>query len=228
MAKDGYGSVREDSLFFALAEDLKTPLLRIAYQAELDSSADIQSTATDALKLLDSYLLSLTSQASFELEPVNPSAVLFDVAHDLSAHAKRFDCQLRLHNNVSRVSALLNRQALLAALTAIGTVFIEAQSIVGGKKGIELATYKTEQGIAIGVFHTQDSAGITAQLLTRAREHAGTAARPFAGLASGASAQLFIAERLLQGMQTTLRVARRGEHNGLAADLLLSSQLHLV
>lgn len=228
MAEVGYDALQEDSLFFALAEDLKTPLLRIAYQAELAAEVDIRMTAVDTLKLLDAYLLGAKTQAQFELEPVNPSAVLADVAHGLSEHAKRFDCELQLSVPSHHQTALLHRQALVSALTAIGTVFIESQAVMGGKKIIEMASYRTPKGIAVGIFQTQGASTINAQLLSRARSHVGTASRPFAGLASGAAAQLFIAEQLLGGMRSTLRAARRGARTGLAADLLASSQLRLV
>lgn len=219
---------REDALFFTLAEDLKTPLLRIAYQAELALSHEIQQTASDALRLLDAYLLGAKSQTVFELEPVSPAAVLLDVAHELTPQARRFDCELRISPHLSHATVLMHRQALLSALTAIGSVFIDAQGILGGNKSIELAAYKSRNGIAIGIFQSQAAQTINAQLLSKARSHVGNAARPFAGLASGAAAQLFVAEQLLQGMSATLRTARRGELSGLATDLLQSSQLQLV
>ncbi len=228
MAQDERATLDESSLFFSLAEDLKTPLLRIAYQAELAAQNDIQTYATDALKLLDAYLLSTKTQAQFELEPVNPSAILVDVAHQLSPRAKRFDCELQLDSVMHHHTALLHRQALVAALTAVGTVFIEAQGILGGKRIIEMSAYKTKTGIAVGLFQSGSLASINAQLLSRAKSHLGSASRPFAGLASGAAAQLFVAERLLEGMQSSLRAARRGTRAGLAADLQSSSQLLLV
>ncbi len=228
MAVNGHDALQEDSLFSALAEDLKTPFLRIAYQAEVSAAADIKMTAVAALRLIDAYLLSTKSQAQFELEPVNPDAVLVDVAHELSAHARRFDCELQLSLPTQHGAALLHRQALTSALTAIGMVFIEAQGIMGGTRIIKMAAYRTPKGISVGLFQTEGLSTINAQLLSRARTHVGSAARPFAGLASGAAAQLFVAERLLTGMQSSLRSAKRGGLVGLAADLLPSSQLHLI
>ena len=221
-------AIDKDSLFFALAEDLKTPLLRIAYQAELAAESAIRVTAVDTLKLLDAYLLGAKSQAQFELEPVNPSAVLADVAHGLAEHAKRFDCELQLSVPSHHLTALLHRQALISALTAIGSVFIESQAVMGGKRIIEMASYRTSRGVAVGIFQTAGATTINAQLFSRARSHVGTASRPFAGFASGAAAQLFVAEQLLVGMRSSLRATHRGARSGLAADLLASSQLRLV
>ncbi len=234
MAGFGHGTIHEDALFFTLAEDLKTPLLRIAYKAELiatehNGNEDIRTTAIDAIKLIDAYLLGAKSQAQFELEPVSPSAVLFDVAHELSDYAQTNDCELIIRADARHGSALLHRKALMAALSAIGMVFIEAQSILGGKdKSVEMAAYHTARGLAVGVFQPHGSRIIDTQLLSRAHSHAGKASRPFAGLASGASARLFVAEQLMGGMQSQLRTARRGGLAGLAADLLPSSQLKLV
>ena len=229
MAGNGQASLDQNSLFFTLAEDLKTPLLRIAYTAELAASDTIHTTAVEALKLIDAYLLGVRSQTQFELEPVNPSAVLYDVAHELSALARRSDCELSVHAPAHLGSALVHRAALLASLRAIGTVFIEAQSILGDSaKRVELAVYKTSKGLSVGVFQPHTDAFIDAQLFSRAHAHVGTASRPFAGLASGASAQLFVAEQLLAGMQARLRSAHRGSLAGLAADLARSNQLSLV
>ena len=227
----------DDSLFFALAEDLKTPLVRIAYKAELADQTnpaitDIHRMSREALTLLDAYLLGAKAQngqAKMILEPVNPSAVLVDTLHDLSGYAKRYGCELRLSTPARSGSAMLNRAALQAALAAIGRVFIEAQDVVGTThKFIEMANYSTAKGFAVGVFHSSDQKMLDTQLLSRARSNVGAAARPFVGLASGASAQLFIAEQIIGAMHSTLRSAHRNKLSGLALDLLSSTQLSLV
>lgn len=234
MARLGLGLMDEDSLFFTLAEDLKTPLLRIAYKAELaeplgTAASDIRHTAMQTLQLLDAYLLSASSQTEFALEPVNPSAVLVDAAHELSVLARKRDCSLEISAPHHGMLALVHRTALLNAVTALGTVFIEAQSTLAAQhKRVELATYRTASGIAIGVFQPGARELIDAELLSRARAHVGAAARPFAGFASGASAQLFVAEQLLLRMKANLRAARRGDLSGLAADLQVSEQIQLV
>ena len=74
-----------ERLLQALAEQLKSPLLQIAYHAEAaqpDAFTEIRTASDRALRLLDSYLLSINQQ-QLELEPVSVSSVLYDVAHAL-------------------------------------------------------------------------------------------------------------------------------------------------
>ena len=115
------------------------------------------------------------------------------------------------------------------AVTSIGKVFIEAQNTIGAATSdITIASYKTKNGMAVGVFLPGNALALQQQLLSRARTHVGKAARPYVGFASGASAQLVVAEQLLQAIQTRLRTARRGSSTGLAFDLTVTSQLTLV
>lgn len=224
------------ALFYALAEDLKTPLLRIAYTAELASqknqhASDIQHAAQTTLQLLDAYLLGVkgTSQTALELAPVNPSAIVSDVAYSLSDVAKKFSCELLLDVQHTSAYALTHRQALQAAMTAVGRVFIEAQhTITSKRKAITLAAYKTKSGIRIGVFSEGMEELINSELLAKARTYVGSAARPFAGLASGAATQLFIAEQLATALDTTMRSAKHGNISGLAFEVPQTAQLKLV
>ena len=223
-----------NALFLALAEDLKVPLLRIAYKAELSGikDDDIIRTSREALQLLDAYLLGSkinNGQIKLALEPVNPTAVLMDTLNDVSAYAKQFSCELRLHAPHHMGTALIHRSALQTALSAITKVFIEAQDVLGStQKIIELATYNSAKGLSVGVFHAFDEKALSTQLLSQARSHVGIAARPFAGLGSGASTYLFVAEQIVRAMQSDIRSAKRGELSGLAIDLLKTSQMQLV
>ncbi len=230
-------TLRNESLFIALAEDLKTPLTRIAYHAEVaalahQSAEDIQHAAKQALALLDAYVLGMkgVSQTTLQLEPVDPSAILYDAAYELREHAKKFSCQVLLDTKHSHTLVLSHKQALTTAVTSIGRVFIEAQDALGaGAKQITLASYKTGKGMAVGVFYGSDNMqGLHEQLFSKARSHVGKAARPFVGFASGASSHLFAAEQLLESVDSRLRTARRGAAHGLAFDLSMLRQLTLV
>ena len=187
--------------------------------------------AQETLALLDAYLLGMqgTAQLELELSPVNPSAVIADVAYGLKDVAKKFACELHIDMHHTANYALTNRHAIQVAMTAVGKVFIEAQDTITTKhKSVTLSTYKTKTGIAVGVFSEGMSELISSELLARARSYVGTAARPFAGLASGAATHLFIAEQLATALDTTMRAARRGHLSGLAFDLSETSQLSLV
>lgn len=224
-------------LFATLAEDLKAPLVRIAYQAEVAAlthghAKNIQHSARHAIQIIDAYLLGAqpsVTQTALLLEPVHPSSVLTDAASELKDFAKTFSCVVHIESSHVHSFALSHRMALVGALTSIGKVCIEAQSLQEDiERRITLATYKTKKGMAVGIFLHSSSDVLHQQLLMRARNQIGKAARPFVGLTSGASAQLFVAEQLLQSVQSSLRTARRGNMSGFAFDLVPTAQLTLV
>ena len=84
---DSTGFVDDSStrLMRALAEELKLPLMQISRSAELgqlDSGNNLQiieTTASNALRLLDGYILTtqlMGEQQQLEIEPVSVTAVL--------------------------------------------------------------------------------------------------------------------------------------------------------
>ena len=87
------GTVPDERLLRALAEQLKMPLLQIARTAEFaaetgdtKSLTNISYIAETALRLVDGFLLSADRQAQevFHLEPVSVSSILQDTAHKLA------------------------------------------------------------------------------------------------------------------------------------------------
>ncbi len=222
------------ALFASLAQDLKVPLLKIAYMAEMggDTSDAVGKISQEALQLLDAYLLGIQLQSGQDhllLEPVHPSAILSDTLYDVSHYAKKFSCQLRVSAPAHLRTALVHRPGLRTALSAVAKVFIEAQDVLGStERVVEVAAYNSSKGITVGVFHAFDQKTFSTQLLAQARSTCGQAARPYAGLSSGASSYLFAAEQILHAMQSDLRSAKRGTMTGLATDLRRSDQLCLL
>jgi hypothetical protein len=236
---DGYGR-----LFMAMAEELKLPLLHIARQAELQSMVaeqpaagwqsslqDIQASADMTLQLLDGYLLSLRlslqPEARLELEPVSVAAVLHDAAHELQRIADSYGVTLRLHVQGRYEPVLAHRQALQAALIALGYAVIEALPSSGvQKQHIQLATHRTKQGIVAGVYGELD--GLTPQLYRRAQELQGQVRQPLVGSLPGSGAGVFVADAILAAMASRLRVGRYMKLPGFAVTLAASEQLQLV
>ncbi len=228
-----------ERLLQALAEQIKQPLLQIARRAELaqmtkdplDHLGVIESTADSALRLLDSYLLSLRlhQQNSEEyLSPVSIAGVLNNAAHQLAAVAEQYDCRLELHMSGKYEPVLANKAALEAALTSLGLVFIEAQAAHTGKEQpvIKLAAHRGKQGIVAGMF--SDSEGLGTDMFRRAHQLYGYSRQPLPQLSAQAGAGVFIAESLFDAMSARLRVARHQKLMGLAATLPPSLQLSMV
>jgi len=230
----------DERLLQLLAEQIKLPLMQIARQAELASVSDqpikllgvIEDTADSSLKLLDSYLLSLRLagvKSSIQLEPVSVSAVLNETAQSLSNLAKQYDCKLELHLAGRYEPIMAHRAGLEAALTSLGYVFIEAQSVLPKHNDtpvIKLAAHRGKNGIVAGMFANLD--GLSSDVYKRAHHLFGQAHQPLSHLTAGSGAGVFVADSLLQSMSARLRVAHHQKLSGLAATFATSSQLNLI
>ncbi|HSX44577.1 MAG TPA: hypothetical protein VLF39_00480 [Candidatus Saccharimonadales bacterium] len=211
-------------LLLVLAEQLKMPLLQIARSAELEQFGEVATTADVALKLIDSYILSIMPhQTELALEPVSAAAVLQDVAHELSKFANQYDCKLKLDISGKYQPVMANRQNLMSAYTMLGYSFIEAQSVDDQTPTIVLAAHKSGQGLVAGVFSEQ--ADLSGDMYRRAKALYGTTRQPLTSLSSVAGAGVFIADSLMQAMATPLHPSHHHKLSGLAATLLPSQQL---
>ena len=228
----------QEALLLSVAEQLKQPLLYIARSSELalmedelDRSVlrDMESHAAMALKLLDSYILGVgvaSQQAALELESVSLSALLSDVAHELSPLAKQYDVELEVMLDGKYGPVMSHPQALRAALHSLGGVIVglptnQRQTIM------RLGAHKTDIGIVTGVYHSSmhrlpGVKGI-AEDPKRAERR-----QPFAEIGGGSAAGVFVAQQLFRCMQTSLDLRRHKGLQGFAATLQPSKQLALL
>ena len=235
-------SLDYQALLNGVAEELKLPLMYIARRTELaimtqdlsvESLRSIQTTATSALELVDSYLLGLQiaeNQQVLELEPVSTSSTLYDVAQSLKDIARRYDVSLRLDISGNHMPVMANKPALTSALLSLSTAYIEAQTPIvetGQKRIVTLATHRVREGVVAGIY--SDSEVISLKQLRRAFElHSNNARQPFNQLSSSSAAGLFIARKLLQAMSAELKTIRHHRQSGLAAILSPSRQLQFI
>ena len=138
--------VATERLLLAVAEQIKTPLLHIARQAELSRLQSglqstglslIEATAERTIKFIDSYVLStqlLSGQQRLELEPVSLSSALHDAAQTLDQLAKDYGCDIELRLSGKYAPVMAHRTGLTTALTNLGMVLIEAQSLQANEK----------------------------------------------------------------------------------------------
>jgi signal transduction histidine kinase len=230
-----FDNASQERLLRALAEQLKTPLIQIARTAELAAVSDdvtslrhIEYTADMALRLVDSYLLSVQLQAlpSLELEPVSVSAILQDTAHRLNRLAKQNDCELEVHLSGKYEPVMAHRQSLEAAYATLGYAFIESIPPSDTAHRLILGAHRSQRGVVAGVFG--DQPGLNADMFRRARALYGNARQALPSASPGSGAGVFVADSLLQNMSTNLRLARHHNMSGLAATFLSSRQLQLV
>lgn len=232
---DGTG----ERLLLALAEQIKTPFLQIARQAELarsvsgsiDLLSSIELTADSALKLIDNYLLSTKlarMHATLQLEPVSVAAIMNETAHQLEQMAKQYECELELHVSGRYEPVMAHKEGLRAALTSLGYVFIEAQSGQPHKHRpvIKLAAHRSKYGIVTGMFANME--GLGTDMYRRAHNLYGHTRQPLTQAIATAGAGVFVADSLLSSMATHLRIAHHQKLTGLAATFVPSQQLSLV
>lgn len=226
-------------LLMSIAEQLKMPLMYIARQAELHQNsevvssqtfADMQSNADMALRLVDSYILGLElseKQLHLELEPVALSAVLYDVAHDLTpiAHQRNTDIELVLAGKYGQVMA--HSQGLAAALYSLGSVLSEVCAIDSSRGVLRIAAHRSTRGIVAGMYIDGAPSLQTTIHGARKLRHKFTR-QPLAKLTASTGAGVFIADTILSCMDVRLRAGRFHGKHGLAATLQPSRQLQLV
>lgn len=214
----------------SLTFELKQPLILIARQAELGDPkgfADIQSTAEQALRLIDSYLLSAQAehgQIALDLSPESTGSVLYDVCQMLrsqsSAGAGLFTIDNRAHEPV-----MTHRSALTSILNVFGVTLI-GLSPGSAPPDLTLRSFKTKQGaVGVGIF---SKTSVSPKDLHKALELQGRAHMPLARLSSSAHISLAIADRLCRAIGGALTVKRMGALSGFATELPPSEQLALV
>lgn len=230
-------SAVSQELLLSLAEQLKVPLLQIAGQAELahltgnsDQLSEIQTTASSALKLIDHYTVGvqLAQQSAYELalEPVSVPAVLYDTNAELLPLAKAYGVKLDLDVTGKFTPVMAHRRALQSALVSLGYALIEALPANQSQLHLQLSVHHCRHGIVAGMYC--DTPAISAQTLRQGRELYGRARQPLTQLSPSSGAGIFVADAILQAMQSQLTVSRHRNLRGLAAILQPSPQLQLV
>ncbi len=229
-----------EQLFLSLAEGLKLPLQHIARQAELGQILGgsrqqnlelIQSSADATLQMLDSYLLSmrlsLAPSEQLEIEQVCVPAVLYEARQQLAAAARQYGVELELHVHGRYEPAMAHRQALTTALVSLGYSLIEAVPALGGEQlKLRLAVHRTKYGIVAGMYCEADE--LTPQVLRQAEELYGHVRQPLVNVSPGSGAGVFVANAIMQSMQTRLRIGRFQKQPGFAVTLPPSRQMQLV
>ncbi len=214
-------------LFWALAEQLKIPLMQIAQEASLGQIGTVADSANIVLELLESYQLGSTAsgQDSLDLRPTMVSVALEEAAHKLTSHARNYNCEIVVEVTGHNQPAMADSRYLRSAFVALGYGLIEAQS--GAKKPrLVLSTHRTHRGLAAGAFGRQD--GLSSTSFNKFKQLSGRAQQPWPQGLAYSGAGIFIADTLLQAMAMPLRLSHHGQLNGLASTLIPSRQLELV
>jgi len=239
--------ILSEQVLLSIAEQLKTPFLQISHRAELMALAErhhtdqsnpvladlheIQTTSDTAIRLLDNYLfgarLALEEQYQLQLEPVSVSSVLYDTGQQLDAMAKLYGVELELSLNGKFGPVMANRSGLQSALVSLGYTLIEAlPSLEARHSRLQLAAHRCRYGIVAGLY--SDAEQLTVEALRQGRKLQGHARQPLSMLSPGSGAGVFVADAILQAMDSELKVSRHHRLYGLGAVLRPNQQIQLV
>ena len=231
-------SVLSQELLLSLAEQLKVPFLQIARQAELatlnpapDSLGDISIAANGALRLIDNYILGvqLAQQPDyvFDTEPVSVSSVLYDATAELMPMAKAYGVTLDLNIGGKFTPVMAHRRGLKAALVSLGYALIESlPANDSAQMRLQFSAHRCRYGVVAGVYC--DAESLSTKTLQQGRKLHGKARQPLTQLSPSSGAGIFVADAILQAMQSQLTVSRHHKLHGLAAVLQPNPQLQLI
>lgn len=217
-----------------VTEDLKTPLIRILAQLELNkitgstNSTEIELITEATLKLVDSYSLSVklyNSQSSLLEEPVAIQSVIYDCQSSLRGFAKLQGVSTSL--NIHRGTGLVVADRLV--VKSIINCLAYSLLIVSGvepKQTLSYSLAKSRDKINVGVYSSFN--GFDQTSLTKLRNRYGRVKQALPELIQGATAGIVIADKLCDKLHTKLNVARCKNMTGLVFSLATSKQLSFV
>lgn len=228
--------VLSQQLLLAVAEELKTPLLQIARQAEqgiLGGQADmykIQTTADVALRLLDNYVLGVRlamEQGNLDVESVSVSSILYDTGQQLDVLAKNYGVNLELGVAGKLGPVLAHRAGLQAALTSLGAALIEALPAQENcQLKLYLATHRSRYGVVAGLY--TDAKQLSGEALARGRRLQKHSRQPMTNITHTSGAGIFVADTILKAMDLRLTASRHHRLYGLGTVLQPNPQMRLV
>lgn len=226
------------ALLAALSDDLALPLLQIKGTTELipkktatTHTEQILLSADNGLQLIEAYRLVLKAVDinSLQFEPVAVGAVLQDVAHQLSAYAKKYNTELEVNIQPRLTPVLAHKASLMAALQVLSSSMIRVQAAAAqqSRYTILLGAHRSAQNvISTGVFSSVT--GLSDRTLRSARGLVGRARKPIAEAPAGAASGILIADMLCSAMWQPLRAAAHGGLHGLATSVPISKQLQII
>lgn len=162
-------------------------------------------------------------QEQLDLEPVNISEIKDQIFHkiykDKSYENIRLNCGSKFIKPV-----LAHRLSLTKSLESM--IYSVIDVAPDNSQSIDIEISRSPDGVKIGVY--RDSFYIDANLLRRFRNNIQLSSRPSSALSPFTTANLFIADTLLDAMGFNLRTSISKKRRGLSTTLPLSSQLKLI
>jgi hypothetical protein len=218
----------------SVAEDLKTPLFRILTQLESNrltgkfDTSGAEVVADAALRLIDSYILSIQSyndQQYLPLEPVAAQAIIYDCDMHLKKIAQLHGVTTNLNFQRGIGLVMANSRAFTAIITSLAYGFLyNAEST--SQQSMEFTLNKSTSGIRVGLF--SNDFDFSSSSLQKLRKLSGRTRQLSPDFAHGSSSGFLIADKLCSKMNVELKATSFNKKYGLSFNLVPSKQLTLI
>jgi hypothetical protein len=211
----------------ALADALRTPLLRLHLNSQSVQDPKVLQTVTEhALRDIDAFITTYSEakSAQLQIEPISLGSILLDTSQRLSSYAKVADIALVVDDHSKHQLVLGNAKLLSTGLEMITKTLCDFVSDF--PEPVVTMRADTRHGYPrLGVY--RNDIELTAHDVQLAKKLIG-GARVNAGLFQQLGAlRMVIAGRLLEPLGLTLRSAKSAGNRGLALQLVPSSQVGL-
>ncbi len=221
-------------LLDGLARELKLSLTFIAREAEYQAGrnkadlAAIEKSASESLKLIDSYLLCAQTeygQQMLPMEPVGPGMVLYEASQYFTLPTSIFGGEVAIHSDYNK-PIMANQKALVTAIYSLAKVIISSSAKPGSGQLFFVAQKCRGGRASIGVF----AKGFAAKPseIKRSAELLGSSGMSLSNQTFSSGVDLTIAGQLAAAMGAKLHASKYRGRGGIAIEMIKSNQLSLV
>lgn len=218
----------------SLAHELKNPLTLIARKAELEALngeneafSELQETAEQTLKLVDSYLLMAQSeygQVKLPFETVGVGSIIYEVLQELNSTANKNN--VYLSSNVQDTTVMSSKSGLKAAIWCLVRM---SMSFKADKSHNEvLIVSKQARGDCVDLSVYSTAFDLTKKDIEKARDMQGNSRMALSLKNEGSGIQLAIADILASSLGDGLEIVNNRGNKGFRIRLRKSHQLRLV
>ncbi|MDQ2973021.1 MAG: hypothetical protein M3Q79_00885 [bacterium] len=229
-------SDKDNKILAAIAEDLRAPLLKIAYTAELASYTknihsyeEIELTARSLLSEIDSLLLGIKQsygQLDLHLSPMAPSAVLYEAIQRLKpiANARKFT----LHSEIpkSHQLAMVHPTVLGHVISSLSRTLIEISSGHSKERYINYQLAAEKQAPTLSIVTTANAEPLIKEVFSKISKTNGNVSTLIVG--SDFASGIYVVQQLLASMNAAIRPTKNFKGAGFKIIFTPSTQLSIV
>lgn len=223
-------------LLGSLAHELKNPLTLIARKAELEALSaeniafsELQDTAEQTLRLIDSYMLMAQSeygQVKLPIETVGIGSVIYEVLQELGPIAEKN--KVLISTIIKDSEVMSHKSGLKAALWCLVRLAIDFMPGEDVKKRSEIVVKTKSHADQMDILVLGSNLDIEKKDIVKARSMQGSSRMALCLKNEGSGIQLAIADILASSLGDGLNVVNQGGMNGLVISLRKSHQLQLI